>query len=231
MGAEHIDTRLPEEPTERSQDLHSDTHRITRGARTGPAAAEAASKNDITALETAAALENLLVSLYRSAVALPFVKNGPKTVAEFFDTSAQHHQAHAKAFNEAAAKAGGQAQTQPDETYEAVVTRTLPSVRTPADVVRLALHLEDAAARTHTRNVTRVADTKLRRLFASVAPVEAQHRATLLAVQSLLASGHESLIEIPTDAPRLPAAIGSATIPEVFQPIANARPMSEGAIK
>ncbi|MFE4833005.1 ferritin-like domain-containing protein [Streptomyces sp. NPDC056672] len=231
MGAEHIDTRLLEELTERSQDLNSDARRITGSALTDFAAAESASRNDITALESAASLENLLVSVYRSAVALPFVKNGTKTVAEFFDTTAQQHQAHAKAFNDAAAKAGGRAQSQPDETYEAVVTRALPAVKAPADVVRLALYLEDVAARTHTRNVTRVADTKLRRLFGSVAPVEAQHRATLLAVQSLLASGHESLIEIPTDAPRLPAAVGSAAIPEVFQPIANARPMPEGAMK
>ncbi|MFF3753432.1 ferritin-like domain-containing protein [Streptomyces sp. NPDC002018] len=231
MGAEHIDTRLLEELTERSQDLSGDARRITGNALTGFAAEEAASKDDITALQTAASLENLAVSVYRNAAALPFVKNGTKTVAEFIEATAQQHQAHAKAFNDAATKAGGRAQTDPDAAYEAVITRSLPTVRTPADVIRLALYLEDVAARNHTRNVTRVSDTRLRRLFASVAPVEAQHRATLLAVQSLLASGHESLIEIPTDAPRLPAAVGSAAIPDVFQPIANARPISEGALK
>ncbi|WP_254407011.1 ferritin-like domain-containing protein [Streptomyces sp. GMY02] len=229
MRAEHIDTRLLKERTERSRNMNGDAVRITERVLKD-AAADDAAKKDVMALQTAAALEHLAVSVYRTAAGLPFIKNGTKTVAEFIATTVQQHQEHAKAFNAAAVKAGGKEQTRPDEQYGDMVRRTLSSARNPVDVIKLSASLEDMAARTYTKYVGQVHDTRVRRLFASVAPVEAQHRATLLAVQSLLASGHENLVEIPTDAPRLPAALGSAGIPDVFQATANARPMSEGAV-
>jgi len=260
MGEEHIDTRLLAELTEQSQDLNSDALKITSGAlsefaeaveergrwwrRSGvPAgaaaaalagssrAAAAAVADDIMALQTAASIENLAVTVYRTASGLPIIRNGNKTIAAFITKTGQQHQAHAQAFNAAAARAGGKPQKEPDPTYAALVKRALPAIRTPADVVRLVMSLEDAAAQTYTKNVGQVSDPKLRRLFASVAPVEAQHRATLLAVRSLLSSGDENLIAAPTNAARLPAAIGSVEIPDAFYPTTNASPISEGTVK
>ncbi|QNA76203.1 ferritin-like domain-containing protein [Streptomyces sp. So13.3] len=261
MGVERIDTRLLEELTEQSQDLNSDALRITGSAlddfadvtaprsrrwwqRSGTLAgvagaaavlssvrASATTADDIMALQTAASLENLAISVYQTAAGLPFIKDGNKTVAAFIAKTTTQHQAHAKAFNAAATQAGGKAQTGPDPKYAAVVKEALPTIKTPADVVALAITLEDVAAQTYTKNVGQVSDAQLRKLFASVAPVEAQHRATLLAVQALLAGNLPDLIAIPTDAAKLPAAAGSVGFPDAFYPTKNASPISEGAVK
>ncbi|QNA70643.1 ferritin-like domain-containing protein [Streptomyces sp. So13.3] len=261
MGVERIDTRLLEILTEQSQDLNSDALRITSSAlddfteATAPrsrrwwqrggavagaagaaallssARAAATTGDDIMALQTAASLENLAISVYQTAAGLPFIKDGNKTVAAFIAKTTTQHQAHAKAFNAAATQAGGKAQTGPDPKYAAVVKEALPTIKTPADVVALAITLEDVAAQTYTKNVGQVSDAQLRKLFASVAPVEAQHRATLLAVQALLAGNLPDLIAIPTDAAKLPAAAGSVGFPDTFYPTKNASPISEGAVK
>ncbi|MEV6424849.1 ferritin-like domain-containing protein [Streptomyces sp. NPDC051662] len=203
MGAEHIDTRLLEPTT----------------------------RDDIMALRTAASLENLAVSVYRTAAELPFIKDGNATIQEFIATTAQHHEEHAKAFNTAAVQAGGQPQTGTDPKYAPVVQKALRAARTPEDVITLALSLEDVAAQTYTKNVGPAGTARLRRLFASVAPVEAQHRATLLTMQSLLGSGDTDLIAIPTDADTLGAAAGTVGFPDTFYPTGKASPISEGAVR
>ncbi|MFC9428115.1 ferritin-like domain-containing protein [Streptomyces sp. NPDC056987] len=226
MGREHIDTRQLAQLTEQSQDLHSDALRIT-----GRAMAPTASEEDVMALQTAASLENLAVGVYRTAARLPFIRSGNKTLVTFISTTTRQHEEHAKAFNAAVTRAGGRAQTGTDPKYAAVVRKTLPTVKTPADVVKLAISLEDVAAQTYTKNVGQVSSGPLRRLFGSVAPVEAQHRATLLAVQALLSAGDESLIALPTDVAKLPPAVGSVGFPDAFYPTADASPVSEGAIR
>ncbi|GAA2999365.1 hypothetical protein GCM10020229_09640 [Kitasatospora albolonga] len=193
--------------------------------------AATATADDIMALQTAASLENLAVSVYQTAATLPFIKDGNKTVAAFIAKTTEQHQAHAKAFNSAATQAGGKAQTGPDPKYKAVVDQTLPTIKGPADVVKLAITLEDVAAQTYTKNVAQVSNADLRKLFASVAPVEAQHRATLLAVQALLAGNAADLITIPVDPAKLPAAAGSVGFPDAFYPTKDASPISEGAVK
>jgi len=259
MGEEHLDTRLLAELTEQSQDLNSDALRITRDALTdfgqqeparrwwqrggtvaalaggaalwGATRATAASSDDIQALQTAASLENLAVSVYTTAAGLPFIKDGNKTVSAFIAKTTTQHQAHAQAFNAAATQAGGKAQMDPDPKYAAIVKQMLPSIKTPADVVNLALTLEDTAAQTYTAYVSKVTDVQLRKLFGSVAPVEAQHRSILLAVQALLAGNMADLIAIPTDPAKLPAAAGSVGFPDAFYPTKNASPISEGAVQ
>jgi len=260
MGEENLDTRLLAELTEQSQDLNSDAVRITREALTeygqqqeptrrwwqrggtvaalaggaallGVTRAAAASSSDVMALQTAASIENLAVSVYTTAAGLSFIKDGNKTVAAFIAKTTSQHQAHAQAFNAAATQAGGKAQAAPDPKYAAVVKQMLPSIKGPGDVVSLAITLEDVAAQTYTSYTSQVSDATLRKLFASVAPVEAQHRATLLAVQALLAGSDASLIAIPTDAAKLPAAAGSIGFPDAFYQVKNASPISEGAVQ
>lgn len=194
-------------------------------------ASAATPSNDIMALQTAASIENLAVSVYTTAAGLPFIKTGNKTVAAFIAKTTMQHTAHAQAFNAAITKAGGKVQNSPDPKYAAVVKSALPTIKGPADVVKLAITLEDVAAQTYTKNVSEVSDPALRKLFGSVAPVEAQHRSVLLAVQALLAGGGASLIAIPTDAAKLPAAAGSVGFPASFYPTSSASPVSEGAVK
>ncbi|MCW2887058.1 MAG: hypothetical protein QOE54_6980 [Streptosporangiaceae bacterium] len=191
----------------------------------------AASPDDVMALQTAASIENLAVSTYKTAADLPFIKQGNKTVAEFIAKTMEQHKAHAEAFNSAATQAGGKVQNAPDPKYDAEVKKALPSLKSPADVVKLALALEDIAAQTFTKNVSQVSDAKLRSLFASIAPVEAQHRTVLLTVQALLAGGKSDLIAIPTQPEKLPDTVGSIGIPDTFYPTKNASPISEGAVK
>jgi rubrerythrin len=261
MSRDHVDDRLLGELTAQSEDLNSDAVRMTRealgefaeqtaaargrsrwsragvvGALTGAGALfgmgrAAASPDDVMALQTAASIENLAVSTYQSAAGLPFIKQGNKMVAEFIARTAEQHKAHAQAFNSAVTQAGGKPQTGPDPKYDAQVKNALPGLKTAADVVKLAISLEDVAAQTYSKNVGQVSDAKLRRLFGSIAPVEAQHRAVLLTVQSLLAAGKNDLVAIPTQPASLPAAMANAGLLNSFYPTTNASPINEGAVK
>ena len=201
------------------------------GAGRANAAAAADTSNDIMALQTAASIENLAVAVYTTAAGLPFIKTGNATVAAFITKTTAQHTAHAQAFNAAITQAGGKTQTGVNPKYDAVVKAALPSITTPGDVVALALTLEDVAAQTYTKYVSEVSNSTLRTLFGSVAPVEAQHRSVLLAVQALLNADDAALIAIPTQAGQLPAAAGSVGIPVAFYPTTLASPTSEGAVQ
>jgi len=193
-------------------------------------AAAASSSDDVKALQTAASIENLAVSVYTTAAGLSFIKDGNATVAAFIKMTTAQHTAHAQAFNAAITQAGGATQSAADPKYAAVVKAALPDIKAPADVVKLAITLEDVAAQTYTKYVGLVTDASLRKLFGSVAPVEAQHRAVLLAVQALLSGGGGDLIAIPTQPAELPAAAGSVGFPTAFYPTTSASPISEGAV-
>jgi Ferritin-like domain len=204
---------------------------VGAGAVLGAGRASAATSTDIQTLQTAASIENLAVSVYTTAAGLPFIKHGNATVAAFIAKTAMQHTAHGQAFNAAVTSAGGKAQHAADPKYAAVVKKALPTIKSPADVVALAITLEDVAAQTYTKNVSTVSDASLRKLFGSVAPVEAQHRAVLLAVKALLAGGGASLIAIPTQPAKLPAAAGSVGFPSSFYATSSASPASEGAVQ
>lgn len=243
---DRIDTRWLRELTEQSQDLNSDGLRITRealgrfaedrpGARRranrSPLARPAASSDDVMALQTAASLENLAVVVYQAAAGLPFIKNGNKLVTAFIAKTTQQHTEHGKTFNSAVTQAGGKPQYGPDPKYAAMVKQASPGIKTPADLVKLAISLEDTAAQTYTKYVSQVGNAQLRMLFASVAPVEAQHRSVLLVVQALFAGNASQLVAIPTDPAKLPAAAGNVGFPDGFYPIKNASPINEGAVR
>ncbi|MCW2494790.1 ferritin-like domain-containing protein [Jatrophihabitans sp.] len=196
-------------------------------------ASAAASSKDIMALQTAAGLENLAVFTYKTALTLPFIGGSsalPVVKAFVTKTMAQHTE-HGAAFNAAVTKLGGKAQTGTDPKYTPVVKKAAPGLKGPADVVSLAITLEDIAAETYTADVGLVSTKELRQLFASVAGVEAQHRAILLAVQALVAGGLVSEIALPPNAAKLPAAAGSVGFPDAFYPTSKAAPVAEGAVK
>jgi len=199
-------------------------------ARSASAASASANSTDVMALQTAASIENLAVSVYTTASGLSFIKSGNATVAAFIAKTITQHTAHAQAFNAALTQAGAATQSSPDPKYAAVVKAALPSIKAPGDVVSLAITLEDVAAQTYTKNVSQVSTSALRTLFGSIAPVEAQHRSVLLAVQALLAGNDADLIAIPTKPASLPAAAGSVGFPSSFYSTTSASPISEGAV-
>ncbi|MBN9621298.1 MAG: ferritin-like domain-containing protein, partial [Actinobacteria bacterium] len=192
-----------------------------------------ASDTDVQALQTAAGLENLAVATYQKALTLPFIggSSANPVVKAFAMKTMGQHQEHGQAFNAAAVKLGGKQQTGTDPKYTPVVTSAVPGLKGPADVVKLAITLEDIAAQTYVKDVGLVSTAELRQLFASVAGVESQHRAILLAVQALLAGGLAAEITLPPNAAKLPAAAGSVGFPDSFYATSMAAPVTEGAVK
>ena len=197
------------------------------------AAPASATTIDVQALQTAASIENLAVVTYTKALTLPFIggSSANKVVTAFAKMTKSQHADHAKAFNAAVKKLGGKVQNNPDPHYLPVVTKAVPTLTSADKVVELAITLEDVAAETYVKNVGQVSTGELRNLFASVAGVEAQHKAILLAVQALLKGGLASQIKLPPDAAKLPAAAGSVGFPDGFYPTKSASPVTEGAVK
>ena len=67
-------------------------------------------------------------------------------VKTFAQKTKDQHQQHADAFNAASTRLGGKAQDQPDPVLLGVVNNAKPTLTGPAQVVDLALELEDGAA-------------------------------------------------------------------------------------
>jgi hypothetical protein len=197
-----------------------------------PNAFGASTSDDVMALQTAAGIENLAVLTYKTALTLPFIGGSTANgvVKAFAMKTMQQHTDHAQAFNAAISKLGGKAQNGTDPKYTPVVKGAVPTLKTPLDVVGLAITLEDVAAQTYVKDVGLVSTSDLRQLFASVAGVESQHRAILLAVQALLKGNAADLIALPPDATKLPAAAGSVGFPTSFYATSMAAPITEGAL-
>jgi hypothetical protein len=202
-------------------------------------AAFADTPTDIQMLQTSASIENLAVKTYQTALTLPYIggSEANPVIKAFAQTTMAQHAQHAQAFNAAATALGGKAQNSPDPKYVPVVesavgtiTKDSPSAGALA-VVGLALTLENVAAETYVANCSKFSDTNSKKVTASIMGVEAQHVATLLAVQALLKGGAPQLIALsPTVVTQLPAAAGSVGFPNSFYPTSMASPASEGAL-
>ncbi len=188
--------------------------------------------SDIMALQTAASLENLAVITYQTALTLPYIKNGNPVVKAFAETTMKQHAEHGKAFNAKVKELGGKEQTKPNPKYTPIVLGMVPKLKAggPADVVGLAITLEDVATSTYVKNIQDVTDAQLKLLFGTVAGVESQHLATLYAVQALVKGNLVAQIKLPPDADKLPAATAMASIPESFKKTDSASPPAEGAV-
>jgi len=206
------------------------------------AARPAYAAEEVAALQTAASLENLAVIAYDTALTLPYLKNPSnsafKTVAAFAKTTMAQHADHGKAFNAKAKELGGVEQTKPNPKYTPVVMGAVPKLKqgNPLDLVELAMTLEDVATSTYVKNIQDLTDPQVRLLFGTVAGVESQHLTTLIAVKALLAGKAPELITVKAtggavDAFKLPAAAGSAPVPETFKKTELASPPSEGAVQ
>jgi ferritin-like protein len=188
---------------------------------------------DVQMLQTAASIENLAIATYETALTLDFVggSSANGVVKAFVEKTKEQHTQHAEAFNAAATRLGGKSQDQPDPVLLGVVNNAKPSLTGPAEVVDLAIQLEDGAAQTYVANTGAYSNKNARSVAASIMGVEAQHVAILNAVKALLAGGAADLIALPPDAAQLPAAAGSVGFPNAFYPTTDARPANEGAVQ
>jgi hypothetical protein len=202
-------------------------------------AAFADAPTDVQMLQTSASIENLAVKTYETALTLPYIggSSANGVIKAFAQTTMGQHAQHAQAFNAAATALGGKAQNSPDPKYVPVVnsavagiTKDDPSAGALA-VVGLAITLENVAAETYVANCPKFSDTNAKKVTASIMGVEAQHVATLLAVQALLQAGASQLIALsPTVVAQLPAAAGGIGFPNSFYPTQMASPAAEGAL-
>jgi len=188
---------------------------------------------DVQMLQTAASIENLAIATYDTALTLDFIGGASANgvVKAFVMKTKEQHTQHAQAFNAAVTRLGGKAQDQPDPVLLGVVNNAKPSLTGPAQVVDLAIELEDGAAQTYVANTGTYSNKNARVVAASIMGVEAQHVAILNAVKALLAGGAADLIALPPDAAKLPAAAGSVGFPNSFYPTTDARPANEGAVQ
>ena len=219
---------------------------VGAGLATGAVALAArpafAGSEEVAALQTAASLENLAVIAYETALTLPYLRNPSaaafKTVAAFAKTTMAQHADHGRAFNAKAKELGGREQTGTNPKYTPVVQAAVPKLKkgNPLDLVDLAMTLEDVATSTYVKNIQTLSDPQVRLLFGTVAGVESQHLTTLIAVKALLAGKAPQLVTVKAtggavDAFKLPAAAGSALVPEAFKKTDLASPVEEGAVR
>jgi len=201
------------------------------GLMSSPAFASEA--GDVQMLQTSAAIENLAVATYTTALTLPFIGGATAlpVVKAFVTTTMKQHMDHAKAFNAACTALGGKAQNEPDPALLTVVNNAKPTLTGPAPVVALAIQLETGAAETYVAYTSALASLNARKVTASIMGIEAQHVAVLRAVQALVAAGHPELITLPPPLDKLPAAAGNVGFPDPFFKTDMARPATEGAVK
>lgn len=185
---------------------------------------------DVMILQTAVSLELLAVATYEAALTLPFIVDGNPVIKAFAEVTMKQHAEHRAAFSAQTKALGGTDQTQTNPKYTPVVEAAKPTLKAPADVVKLAATLEEVATDTYLSDLNMFTDVKSRMLMASVMGVECQHLATLRAVGALLA-GAPDLIAIPTDVAKLPKAAGSVAFPKPFEETNLASPPEEGAVK
>jgi hypothetical protein len=191
--------------------------------------ASAKQSPDVQIMQTAASIENLTVTTYTSALALPFMGTVPLLVKNFMTKTKDQHAQQARAFNATITRLGGLEQNGPDPELKKVVDQKQPALRTPADVIDLALTLENAAAQTYVEATATLNDVDARKTVGSVLGVQAQHAAVFAIIKVLLPT--PELLVAPPPASRLPPAVGNGGFPDSFLKTGQARPLDEGALK
>lgn len=196
-----------------------------------PSAAASEAPLNVQVLQTAAALENLAVVSYASAASMPFVVAGSARLRALIDRNKAHHAQHAQAFNRAVVKAGGAEQHAADARYADSVGRLLAGTKDFSALAGLLNEVEGIIAQTCTRYASVAAGGALRSLFVNVASVEAQHSAELLIARALLDGGNAEPGASVAAARAIPAAAGTAGIPQAAYPVQDASAINEGVVR
>ncbi|MEO7429644.1 MAG: ferritin-like domain-containing protein [Acidimicrobiales bacterium] len=133
---------------------------------------------DLPLARTAASLEKLAVDTYQVGIT-----SGLVTTAAIGDAAKlfqQHHQAHLDALNGAIKDAGGNPVTEQNEAvFKALVEPAVSAAKSEADIVKLALDLELAAAQTYAYAGGALSLPALRSTIMTIGGIEARHAAVL----------------------------------------------------
>jgi len=153
-------------------------------APTTTAAGAAQRPGDLAVAALAASLENTLSGAYASVLDLVSGdKLGPlpTSVTTLVQTVQSHHRDHAAAWNAILSAAGESAVTGADTSLlTALITPSLPTLKTLHDLVGFALQIERIAAATYLDAVQHaLATTGAIQTAAAIQPVEMQHVAIL----------------------------------------------------
>jgi hypothetical protein len=133
--------------------------------------AEHATANDIELMNRAIELENAGIKAYDDAFSLSVLSAPVLEIAKGFQAD---HRAHAAALAAAVKAAGGTPTTNTTEIQ-------YPSLKSEADILAFAEHVERAAATEYLTDVGNVSSPAIARLMASILGVETTHVATLAA--------------------------------------------------
>lgn len=194
---------------------------------------------DIQMLETQASIEALAVEAYQQALTLPAFKTMPAATAvkAFASTTLSHHRGHLTLFNNTVEALGGRIQTTPDPRYAPLLKSQLAALAkmspqsSVSAAVELAITVESVAAETYAKNSPTFVAGRARVATASVTGIEAQHVATLRALQALLKTVPAAELSFGPVAALLPASDGDVGFPDAFFPTSLASPADEGAVK
>lgn len=210
--------------------------RLFLGLFTGRGVVTAAADQalDVQILQTAASIENVLVSTYDTLLGLPLF-TGPTAntlLRDMLSTARGQHAEHATACNELATRLGGRAQTGPNAALAQTVTRARSAgLGELGAAVDLALQLETASSHTYVLDIGLLSDLNARRLAGQILGVESEHVGVLRVAQALLAARMPELISHDSGVPeRLPPEAAKAGFPDAMSTVDLARPAADGAI-
>ncbi|GAC1363322.1 MAG: hypothetical protein NVSMB4_19780 [Acidimicrobiales bacterium] len=142
---------------------------------------------DIRILRTASSLEHYAVGVYMEAAGLNLLQSPMGLeVAKYF---ADQHSQHAGAFEGATGRIGGQPFTQANPVLSRMATQRLGSLKSEADVLRLAYEIETVAAATYVAAAEVVVERAIDATMSSIAAVEARHVSVLGMMLDTLAPG------------------------------------------
>jgi hypothetical protein len=185
---------------------------------------------DANLLQTLASIENLAIATYRQIQSLPASLNGSgnASLTAVFTTALNHHQLHAAQLNAALAALGAAQQQNVDsELQSEVVGTSLAKAQNVGDVMGVIVGIEDASTQTYVRFSADTRNLEIAKLFALVAPVEAQHVTALLMLEALISDSELSVLSSrqPVSADAVVAGLSS---PEISN--RHSRQELEGAV-
>lgn len=140
---------------------------------------------DMPLARTAASLEKLAVDTYQAGIESGLVTTAAiGEAATLFQT---HHQAHLDALNGAIKDLGGEEVSEANEAvFKALIEPAVTAAKAEADIVELALDLENAAAQTYAYAGGTLSVPALRSTIMTIGGIEARHAAVLqVAAQEL----------------------------------------------